>query len=114
MGIKFDVCYSICLPLFSVLLFFLYSFAKQITLNLKFSIILSPALRKSHINNKIHAYNKNYKDPKEKYIMDFNVRNIAGGKSKIFILTKCYWKWKFIPDFTWCLCTKYRLRSSWA
>lgn len=89
MGIKFDVCYSICLPLFSDI--FWYSFAKQITLSLKSSIILSPALRKSHISNKIHAY-KNYKNPKEKYIMDFNVRNTVGGKSKIFILTKCYWK----------------------
>lgn len=101
MGIKFDVCYSICLPLFSAcFFFFLYSFAKQIILNLKSSIILSPALRKTHISKKIHAYNKNYKDPKEKYIMDFNVRKRVGEKkSNIFILTKFYWKWKFIPDF---------------
>lgn len=45
--------------------------------------------KKKNINNKIYAYNKNYKDPKEKNIMDFKVRSRIGKKkSSIFILTK--------------------------
>lgn len=34
------------------------------------------------------AYNKNYKDAKEKNIMHFKVMSRVGKKSNIFILTK--------------------------
>ena len=43
------------------------------------STILSAVL-KNNSNNKIYAYNKNYKDLKEKNIMDFKVSSRAGKK----------------------------------
>lgn len=38
------------------------------------------AVLKNNSNNKIYAYNKNYKDLKEKNIMDFKVSSRAGKK----------------------------------
>lgn len=82
MNIKFDVLYSMYLPVFSVQ-FCQADNLKQEIFQL-FSIQHTQKL--TLITN--YVYNENYKDPKEKNIRDFNVRNRVGENANIFILSK--------------------------
>lgn len=90
---KFGVLYSIHLPSFST------QFYQVDNLEHEIFQLFSVQHKKININNNLHAYNKYYKDLKEKNVMDFNVRSRVGKNPISLFYLNFYLERRFILDF---------------